>query len=124
MKALDKIEEKSKKISSHLMEASQADIEFSEGQFRVKGTDKVVPFAEVALAAYVPHNYPLDKLEPGLNETAFYDPANFTYPAGTHICEIEVDPATGVVRVDRFTAADAFGEIGNASSRERACLYR
>src|SRR3546814_8542118 len=81
MKALDKIEEKSKKISSHLMEASQADIEFSEGQFRVKGTDKVVPFAEVALAAYVPHNYPLDKLEPGLNETAFYDPANFTYPA-------------------------------------------
>jgi carbon-monoxide dehydrogenase large subunit len=61
----------------------------------------------------VPHNYPLDKLEPGLNETAFYDPANFTYPAGTHICEIEVDPATGVVRVDRFTAVDDFGVIVN-----------
>lgn len=113
MKALDKIEEKAKKIAAHLMEASDADIEFSGGEFKVKGTDKKIPFAQVALTAYVPHNYPLDKLEPGLDETAFYDPTNFTYPAGTYICEVEVDPATGVVRVDRFTTVDDFGVIIN-----------
>jgi len=61
----------------------------------------------------VPHNYPLDKLEPGLNETAFYDPTNFTFPAGTYICETEVDPQTGVVKIDRFTAVDDFGTIIN-----------
>ena len=113
MKALDKIEAKAKKIAAHLMEASDADIEFSGGEFKVKGTDKKIPFAQVALTAYVPHNYPLDKLEPGLDETAFYDPTNFTFPAGTYICEVEVDPATGVVRVDRFTAVDDFGVIIN-----------
>ena len=113
MKALDKIEAKAKKIAAHLMEASDADIEFSGGEFKVKGTDKKIPFGQVALTAYVPHNYPLDKLEPGLNETAFYDPTNFTVPAGTYICEVEVDPATGVVRVDRFTAVDDFGVIIN-----------
>ncbi|WP_367068251.1 xanthine dehydrogenase family protein molybdopterin-binding subunit [Oryzisolibacter sp. LB2S] len=113
MKALDKIEAKAKKIAAHLMEASDADIEFANGEFTVKGTDKKVPFAQVALTAYVPHNYPLDKLEPGLNETAFYDPTNFTYPAGTYICEVEVDPQTGVVRVDRFTTVDDFGVIVN-----------
>ncbi len=113
MKALDKIETKAKKIAAHLMEASDADIEFANGEFSVKGTDKKIPFGQVALTAYVPHNYPLDKLEPGLNETAFYDPTNFTFPAGTYICEVEVDPATGVVRVDRFTAVDDFGTIIN-----------
>ena len=113
MKALDKIEAKAKKIAAHLMEASDADIDFVGGEFTVKGTDKKIPFAQVSLAAYVPHNYPLDKLEPGLNETAFYDPTNFTFPAGTYICEVEVDPQTGVVRVDRFTAVDDFGTIIN-----------
>jgi carbon-monoxide dehydrogenase large subunit len=113
MKALDKIEAKAKKIAAHLMEASDADIEFSGGEFKVKGTDKKIPFGQVALTAYVPHNYPLDKLEPGLNETAFYDPTNFTFPAGTYICEVEVDPATGVVKIDRFTAVDDFGTIIN-----------
>ncbi|MBK0394184.1 xanthine dehydrogenase family protein molybdopterin-binding subunit [Ramlibacter algicola] len=113
MKALDKIEAKAKKIAAHLMEASDADIEFAGGEFKVKGTDKKIPFGQVALTAYVPHNYPLDKLEPGLNETAFYDPTNFTFPAGTYICEVEVDPQTGVVRVDRFTAVDDFGTIIN-----------
>jgi aerobic carbon-monoxide dehydrogenase large subunit len=113
MKALDKIETKAKKIAAHLMEASDADIEFSGGEFKVKGTDKKVTFGQVALTAYVPHNYPLDKLEPGLNETAFYDPTNFTFPAGTYICEVEIDPATGVTRVDKFTAVDDFGTIIN-----------
>lgn len=113
MRALDKIEAKAKKIAAHLMEASDADIDFANGEFTVRGTDKKIPFGQVALTAYVPHNYPLDKLEPGLNETAFYDPTNFTYPAGTYICEVEIDPATGVVRVDRFTAVDDFGTIIN-----------
>ncbi|MFP5475486.1 MAG: xanthine dehydrogenase family protein molybdopterin-binding subunit, partial [Gammaproteobacteria bacterium] len=113
MRALDKIEAKAKKIAAHLMEASDADIDFSGGEFSVKGTDKKIPFGQVALTAYVPHNYPLDKLEPGLNETAFYDPTNFTYPAGTYICEVEIDKATGEVKVDRFTAVDDFGTIIN-----------
>ncbi|WP_295518845.1 xanthine dehydrogenase family protein molybdopterin-binding subunit [Limnohabitans sp. Rim8] len=113
MRALDKIEAKAKKIAAHLMEASDADIDFAGGEFKVKGTDKMVTFGQVALTAYVPHNYPLDKLEPGLNETAFYDPTNFTFPAGTYICEVEIDPETGVVRLDRFTAVDDFGTIIN-----------
>ncbi len=113
MRALDKIETKAKKIAAHLMEASDVDVEFANGEFTVKGTDKKVTFGQVALTAYVPHNYPLDKLEPGLNETAFYDPTNFTFPAGTYICEVEIDPATGVTRVDKFTAVDDFGTIIN-----------
>jgi carbon-monoxide dehydrogenase large subunit len=113
MKALDKIEAKAKKIAAHLMEAGANDVEFANGEFTVKGTDKKIPFGQVALTAYVPHNYPLDKLEPGLNETAFYDPTNFTFPAGTYICEVEVDPGTGAVRIDRFTAVDDFGTIIN-----------
>ena len=113
MRALDKIEAKAKKIAAHLMEASDTDIEFANGEFTVKGTDKKIPFAQVALTAYVPHNYPLDKLDPGLNETAFYDPTNFNFPAGTYICEVEVNPESGEVRVDRFTAVDDFGTIIN-----------
>jgi aerobic carbon-monoxide dehydrogenase large subunit len=113
MRALDKIEAKAKKIAAHLLEASDADIDFANGEFTVKGTDKKIAFAQVALTAYVPHNYPLDKLEPGLNETAFYDPTNFTFPAGTYICEVEVNPATGEVHVDRFTAVDDFGTLIN-----------
>jgi aerobic carbon-monoxide dehydrogenase large subunit len=113
VKAVDKIIAKGKKIAAHLLEASDTDIEFTDGEFRVAGTDRKVPFAQVALTAYVPHNYPLDKLEPGLNENAFYDPTNFTYPAGTYVCEVEVDPATGRVSVESFTAVDDFGNIIN-----------
>jgi len=113
VKALDKIIAKGKKIAAHLLEAAESDIEFHDGKFTVAGTDRSKTFGEVALTAYVPHNYPLDKLEPGLNETAFYDPTNFTYPAGTHICEVEVDPETGVVQVVAFTASDDFGNIIN-----------
>ena len=113
VKAVDKVIAKGKKIAAHLMEASDTDIEFRDGVFRVAGTDKQVPFASVALTAYVPHNYPLDKLEPGLNENAFYDPTNFTFPAGTHICEVEIDKDTGVTRIVNFTAIDDFGKIVN-----------
>ena len=113
VKALDKVIAKGKKIAAHLMEAADTDVVFENGVFKVEGTDKSVPFASVSLTAYVPHNFPHDKLEPGLNENAFYDPSNFTYPAGTYICEVEIDPATGVVKVDRFTACDDFGNVIN-----------
>ncbi|MBN3759999.1 xanthine dehydrogenase family protein molybdopterin-binding subunit [Burkholderia sp. Ac-20365] len=113
MKALDKIESKAKKIAAHLLEASADDIEFKDGTFRVAGTDRTKTFADVSLAAYVPHNYPLDKLEPGLDESAFYDPTNFTYPAGAYICEVEVDVDTGETRIERFTAVDDFGNVIN-----------
>ncbi len=113
VKALDKIVDKGRKIAAHLLEAAETDIEFKDGRFTVAGTDKSKAFGEIALAAYVPHNYPLESLEPGLDETAFYDPTNFTFPAGTHICEVEIDPDTGAVAVARFTACDDFGNIIN-----------
>ena len=113
MNALEKIRSKARKIAAHLLEASEDDIEFKGGQLTVAGTDRAVAFGDVAMAAYVPHNYPLETLEPGLEETAFYDPKNFTFPAGCHICEVEVDPDTGVVDVVKFTAGDDFGRIIN-----------
>jgi carbon-monoxide dehydrogenase large subunit len=113
VKAVDKVIAKGKKIAAHLMEAAETDVEFADGVFKVAGTDKQVPFAQVALTAYVPHNYPLDKLEPGLNENAFYDPTNFTFPAGTYVCEVEVDPDTGSTEIVSFTAVDDFGKIIN-----------
>lgn len=113
VKAVDKVIAKGKKIAAHLLEAADTDIVFEGGEFKVAGTDKSVPFASVALTAYVPHNFPHDKLEPGLNENAFYDPSNFTYPAGTYICEVEVDPATGKTTIERFTAVDDFGNVIN-----------
>jgi len=111
--ALNKVVEKGKKIAAHLLEASEGDIEFTDGAYRVKGTDKEKAFGEVALAAYVPHHYPLEEMEPGLEETAFYDPKNFTFPAGTYICEVEVEPRTGETRIVSFVAADDFGNIVN-----------
>jgi carbon-monoxide dehydrogenase large subunit len=113
VKAMDKVVNKGKKIAAHLLEAAESDIEFKEGFFQVAGTDKKKAFAEIALTAYVPHNYPHDKLEPGLNENAFYDPTNFTFPAGSYICEVEVDPETGQVRIERWVAVDDFGKIIN-----------
>ena len=112
VKATEKVIEKAKKIAAHLLEASEADIELKDGQFSVAGTDKSVAWGDVTLTAYVPHNYPLE-VEPGLEETAFYDPANFTFPAGAYACEVEVDPETGQVSIEKFTAADDFGNIVN-----------
>ena len=113
VKAADKILAKGRRIAAYLLEASEEDIEFEDGAFRVKGTDRSKTFAEIALAAYVPHHYPLEQLEPGLNENAFYDPPNFTFPAGSYVCEVEVDPETGAARIDRFTACDDFGNVVN-----------
>jgi carbon-monoxide dehydrogenase large subunit len=113
IKAMDKIVAKGKKIAAHLLEASEADIEFKDGKFTVAGTDRAKSLGEVALTAYVPHNFPHEELEPGLDETAFYDPKNFTYPSGAHIAEVEIDPDTGHLTIERFTAADDFGRIVN-----------
>ena len=112
-KALDKIEAKAKKVAGHVLEASEGDIEFKDGKFTVKGTDKSIDFASVALQAYIAHKFDGQELEPGLKEGAFWDPTNFTFPAGVHICELEVDPQTGVVRIDRWTAVDDFGKLIN-----------
>ena len=113
VRAAEKVINKAKKIAAHLLEASDADIELKDGAFSVAGTDKSVAWGDVTLAAYVPHNYPLEDIEPGLEETAFYDPANFTYPAGAYACEVEVDPETGKVTIERFSAADDFGNVIN-----------
>ena len=113
VRATEKIINKAKKIAAHLMEASEGDIELKDGAFSVAGTDKSVAWGDVTLAAYVPHNYPLEDIEPGLEETAFYDPANFTYPSGAYACEVEVDPETGQVTIENFWAADDFGNVIN-----------
>jgi carbon-monoxide dehydrogenase large subunit len=113
MKAMDKIVTKGKRIAAHLMEASVEDVEFERGTFRVAGTDKTKSLTDISLAAYVPHNYPIDEIEPGLEETAFYDPKNFTYPGGCHIAEVEIDPDTGKVEVVNFTAVDDVGRVIN-----------
>ncbi len=113
VRATEKIINKAKKIAAHLLEASEGDIELKDGQFSVAGTDKSVAWGDVTLAAYVPHNYPLEEIEPGLEETAFYDPSNFTYPAGAYACEVEVDPDTGKVDIVGFTATDDFGNVIN-----------
>jgi|BEDMetMinimDraft_2_1075160.scaffolds.fasta_scaffold01283_3 carbon-monoxide dehydrogenase large subunit len=113
VKAMDKIIAKGKKIAAHLLEASAEDIEFADGVFRVAGTDKAKTLGEIALAAYVPHNYPIEELEPGLEETAFYDPKNFTFPGGCHVCEVEIDPETGVTKVVNFVAVDDVGRVIN-----------
>jgi len=113
MKAADKIIAKGKKIAAHLLEASVADIAFENGTFKVAGTDKAVPLGQVVFAAYVPHNYPITEVEPGMDENAFYDPANFVYPAGTQVCEVEIDPETGTTEIVSFTAIDDFGNIIN-----------
>ena len=113
VKATEKIIAKATKIAAHMMEASEADVTFEDGNFTVTGTDKSTAFAAVAFKAYVPHDYPHDVLEPGLEETAFYDPCNFTYPSGAYACEIEVDPDTGKVTVCSFAAADDVGNVIN-----------
>ncbi|MGD0721052.1 MAG: xanthine dehydrogenase family protein molybdopterin-binding subunit [Roseiarcus sp.] len=112
-KALDKIEAKARKVAGHVLEASEQDIEFKDGKFTVKGTDKAIDFGSVALQAYVAHKFNGQELEPGLKETAFWDPTNFTFPAGVHICELEIDPETGVTTIDRWTAVDDFGALIN-----------
>jgi carbon-monoxide dehydrogenase large subunit len=111
--SLDKIKEKGKKIAAHLLEANPKDMDYVNGQFVVKGSpQKAIPFGQVALTAYVPHNYP-EGVEPGLEETSFYDPSNFCFPFGAHACVVEVDPDTGHVKILRYLAVDDVGNVIN-----------
>src|SRR5437879_234754 len=113
VKALDKIEAKAKKVAAHMLEAAEGDIVFQDGKFTIAGTDKSAAWGEVALNAYIAHKFSGQELEPGLKEGAFYDPTNFTFPAGCHICEVEVDPETGTTEIVGWTAVDGFGTIIN-----------
>ena len=113
VKALDKIEAKAKKVAAYMLEAAEGDIEFKDGKFTVAGTDKSAPWGDVALNAYIAHKFAGADLEPGLKETSFYDPTNFTFPAGCHICEVEVDTETGKTEIVNWTAVDDFGTVVN-----------
>jgi aerobic carbon-monoxide dehydrogenase large subunit len=112
-KASDKVIAKGKKITAHLLEASEQDIAFERGTFSVIGTDRKKTFADIALAAYVPHDYPLETLEPGLEEQAYYDPVNFSFPGGAHVAEVEIDPDTCIVKLANYTAVDDVGTVIN-----------
>jgi carbon-monoxide dehydrogenase large subunit len=113
VKALDKVEAKAKKVAAHMLEAAEGDIEFKDGKFTVAGTDKSAAWGEVTLNAYVAHKFSGAELEPGLKEGAFYDPTNFTFPAGCHICEVEIDPDTGDTDIVAWVAVDDFGTVIN-----------
>ncbi|MGC1348292.1 MAG: xanthine dehydrogenase family protein molybdopterin-binding subunit [Xanthobacteraceae bacterium] len=113
VKALDKIEAKAKKVAAFVLEAAEGDIEFKDGKFTVAGTDKSAAWGDIALNAYIAHKFTGQQLEPGLKEGAFYDPTNFTFPSGVHICEVEVDPETGTTEIVDWTAVDDFGVIIN-----------
>ncbi|MEM1362522.1 MAG: xanthine dehydrogenase family protein molybdopterin-binding subunit [Pseudomonadota bacterium] len=113
LQATKKVIAKATRLAAYLMEASEADVSLSDGVFTVAGTNKSMDWTAVALAAYVPHNYPAKEMEPGLEESAFFDPENFVYPAGAYGCEVEVDPETGVTEVVGFWAADDFGVVIN-----------
>ncbi len=112
MKSVDKVKEKGARIAAHKLECSPEDLEFANGSWNVKGTEKSVGFGDVALTAYVPHDYPENE-EPGLDFTSFYDPVNFVYPFGAHICVVEVDKETGEVKIVRYIAVDDAGNIIN-----------
>jgi len=111
--SVNKVEEKAKKIAAFLLEAAEADLVFESGQFFVKGTPgRGITIQQVAFAAYVPHKYPTG-LEPGLEATSFYDPSNFTWPFGSHVAVVEVDPETGVIKLRRYIAVDDCGRVIN-----------
>ena len=118
-KACDKIIDKGKKVAAHMLEAKPDEIDFKAGEFIVKNSNKKKTIGEIAFACYLPGQYgeiksPLPEgVEPGLKETAFYDPVNFSFPAGTHICEVEVDQDTGETKVVAYTAVDDFGTVIN-----------
>ena len=112
-RAADKVVAKGKLIAAHLLEAAASDVDFADGAFVIAGTDRRVSFAEVARAAYVPHNFPLETVEPGLQETAVYDPPSFAFSNGAHVCELEIDPDTGGVEIVGFWAVDDVGTVIN-----------
>src|SRR2546430_5640119 len=112
LRATDKIVERGRRIAAQLLEAAPEDVALRDGRFSVAGTDKGVTFADVARAAYVPRQLP-PGLEPGFSETAAFTPPAVTFPNGCHVCEVEIDEATGAVRIVRHTVVDDVGRIVN-----------
>ena len=111
--SLQKVKNKAKKIAAHLLEAAEEDLDFAGGSFFVRGSpDRAKSFPEISLTAYLAHNLPPD-IEPGLEETTFWDPSNFTYPFGTHIAVVEVDAESGRVDLQRYVAVDDVGNVIN-----------
>ncbi|MEQ9334426.1 xanthine dehydrogenase family protein molybdopterin-binding subunit [Thalassobaculum sp.] len=110
--AIDVVIEKGRRIAAHALEAAEADIELADGRFTVAGTDRAISLADVARRADDPSQLP-EGMEPGLSASESYSPRASTYPNGTHVCEVEIDPDTGIVRVDRYTVVDDFGEVVN-----------
>ena len=111
--AADKVIAKAKKVAGFVLEVPEDTVDFKEGIFSSTATNKTLTFPEVALQAYIAHKFTGAQLEPGLKEGAFFDPTNFTFPSGVHICELEIDPETGATRIDRWTAVDDFGTLVN-----------
>jgi carbon-monoxide dehydrogenase large subunit len=109
----DKIVEKGKRIAAYNLDVAPESVEFEAGEFSSPGSNRRMAFAEVALAAYVAQSFPTDELEPGLKADAFFDPPDFTFPAGCHICEVEIDPETGMTEIVDFVAVDDFGTVIN-----------
>lgn len=112
VRAADKVIEKAKPFAAHLLEASVDDLEFKDGRYAVKGTDKGVGITEVALATFASHNYP-DHLEPGIDADATYDPVDFSFPHGTHLCAMEVDTETGASTIRKYVCVDDIGQVIN-----------
>src|SRR5215472_3659269 len=112
-RAADKVIAKGKLIAAHLLEAAAGDVDFADGAFVIAGTDRRMSFAAVARAAYVPHNFPLETVEPGLQETAVYDPPSFAFSNGAHVCELEIDPDTGRIEIVGFWGVDDIGTVIN-----------
>ena len=112
-KSVDKVIEKGRRLAAHLLEASPEDVVFEDGKFFVKGApDKSQTLSDISLQAHLAHNIP-DDFEPGLRATSFYDPANFTFPFGTHVAVVEVDPDTGEVKLIKYIAVDDVGNVIN-----------
>jgi carbon-monoxide dehydrogenase large subunit len=111
--SLQKIREKGKQIAAHLLEAAPEDVQFEHGQFFVKGSpDRTKAWGDICLAAYLAHSIPAG-IEPGLEATTFFDPANFVYPFGTHVAVVEVNADTGEVALKRYIAVDDVGNVIN-----------
>jgi carbon-monoxide dehydrogenase large subunit len=110
--AAGKVIAKGRKIAAHLMEAAEADVDFRDGSFGVVGTDRRLSFATVAAAAHTAHDLPAG-VEPGLDETAFYDPKNFAFSNGAHVCEVEIDPETADLRIVGYWVVDDVGVVIN-----------
>jgi carbon-monoxide dehydrogenase large subunit len=113
LQAAEKVKDKAREIAAHLLEADPDDLVFSDGRFSVKGVPrKGISLQQIALEAHLAKNLP-KKMEPGLSATSVFEPSNFTFPFGTHICVVEVDPKTGAIQILKYVAVDDCGKVIN-----------